>query len=142
MKISSVSNSLNAIGIYEMPIIVMGKMVKHEIIVVQNINSNAIMGADLIKHLGLIYYAKKEKNAFESDEPQFWEAHMETLSAKIIPAFTQIPIRMSTSTKGGNRPATNLNCMATIANLDFPQLGGRPGWVVPNQDKFAMVVQN
>jgi len=43
-----------------------------------------------------------------------------------------MPIRMATATKGCNRPATNLNCMATIASKDFPQLGGGPGWVVPN----------
>ncbi len=47
----------------------MGKTVKHDIIVVQNINSNAIMGADLIEHFGIVYYAKKKKFAFETDEP-------------------------------------------------------------------------
>ncbi len=54
-----------------------------------------------------------------------------------------MPIRMATSTTGGNRPATNLNCMATIASSDFPQLGGGPGWVVPNHSgQVTMVVQN
>jgi hypothetical protein len=63
MKISSaLKDPLNATGIYEMPITVMGKTVKHDIIVVQNIKSNAIVGADLIKHLGIVYYAKKKKN--------------------------------------------------------------------------------
>jgi hypothetical protein len=84
MKISSACKDvLNAIGIYEMPISVMGKTVKHDIIVKckQNVNSNAIMGADLIKHLGLVYYAKKKKFLFETDEPQFREAHMETMLA-------------------------------------------------------------
>ncbi len=115
MKITSVSkDALNATGIYEMPISVMEKTLKHDIILVQNINSNAIMGADLIKHIGLVYCAKKKKFAFENEEPQFREAQMETLSAEIIPAFTQMPIRMATSTTGGNRPATNLNCMAII----------------------------
>jgi hypothetical protein len=71
MKISSASkNALNATGIFEMPVTVMGKTVKHDIIVVQNINFNAIMGVDLIKHLGLVYYAKK-KFAFETVEHQF-----------------------------------------------------------------------
>jgi len=66
---------------------------------------------------------------------------METLSAKIIPAFTQMPIRMVTSTTGGNRPATNLNCMATILSSEFPQLGGGYGWVVPNHaGHITMVV--
>jgi len=59
---------------------------------------------------------------------------MKTLSAEIIPAFTQMPIRMATSTTGGNRSTTYLLCMAIIASLDFPQLGGGPGpgWDVPN----------
>jgi hypothetical protein len=144
MKLSSTSkDALNATGVYEMPVTVMGKTVKHDIIVVQNINSNAIMGFDLIEHLGEVYYAKKKKFAFETEEPQFREAHMETLSAEIIPAFTQMPIKMATSTTGGNRPATNLNCMATISSPDFPQLGGGPGWVVPNHTgQVTMVVQN
>jgi hypothetical protein len=141
MKISSASkDALNATGLYEMPV---GKTVKHDIILVKNINSNAVMGEDLIEHLGLVYYAKNKKFPFETDEPQFCEASMETQSAKIIPAFTQMPIRMATSTTGGNRPATNLNCMATIASPDFPQLGGGPGWVVPNHTgQVTMVVQN
>jgi len=144
MKISSASkDALNATGINEMPISVMGKTVKHDIIVVQNINSNTIMGDNLIEHLGLVYYAKRKKFAFENEEPQFCEAQMETLSAEIIPAFTKMPIRMATSTTGGNRPATNLNCMATIASPDFPQLGGGPDWVVPNHaGQVTMVVQN
>jgi len=97
MKISSASkDALNATGIYEMPISVMGKTVKHDIIVVQNINSNAIMGANLIEHLGLVYYAKKKKFAFENEEPQFREAQMETLLTEIILAITQMPIRMAT----------------------------------------------
>jgi hypothetical protein len=116
MKISSASkDALNATGIYEMPATVMGKTGKHDIIVIQNINSNAIMGADLIKHLGLVYYAKRKKFAFETDEPQFREAHMEILSAEIILAFTQMPIRMATSTTVGNRPATKLNCNTRLS---------------------------
>jgi len=52
MKISSASkDALRATGVYEMPISVIGKTVKHDIVVVQNINSSAIMGADLIEHL-------------------------------------------------------------------------------------------
>ncbi len=144
MKLSSASkDALKATGIYEMPISVMGKTAKHDIVVVQNINSNAIMGADLIEHLGLVYYSKKKKFAFENEEPQFYKAQMETLSAVIIPAFTQMPIRMATATKGGNRPTKNLNCMAIISSPDFPQLGGGPGWVVPNHaGQVTMVVQN
>jgi len=110
--LSPSKEALNATGIYEMPVTVMGKTVKHDIIVVQNVNSNAIMGADLIEHLGLVYFTKKKKFAFETEEPQFCEAHMETLSAEINPALTQMPIRMATATTGGNRPATNLSCMA------------------------------
>jgi hypothetical protein len=54
-----------------------------------------------------------------------------------------MPIRMATSTTGGNRLATNLNCMAIIASPDFPQLGGGPGWVIPNHaGQVKMVVQN
>jgi len=90
-----------------------------------------------------VYYSKKKKFAFENEEPQFREAHIETLSAEIIPAFTQMPIRMATSTTGGNRPATNLNCMAFIASPHFPQIGGGRGWVVPNHSgQVTMIVQN
>ncbi len=144
MKLLSASkDALNTTGVYEMPVTVMGKTVKHDIIVVQNINSNAIMGSDLIEHLGIVYYTKRKKFAFETEEPQFCEALMETLSAEIIPAFTQMQIRMATSTTGGNRPATNLNSMATISSPDFAQLGGGPGWVVPNHaGQVTMVVQN
>jgi hypothetical protein len=54
-----------------------------------------------------------------------------------------MPIRMATSTAGGNRPATNLNCMATILSPEFPQLGGGPGWIIPNHaGQVIMVVQN
>jgi hypothetical protein len=50
---------------------------------------------------------------------------------------------MATSTNGGNRPATNLNCMTTIMSSDFPQLSDGPGWVVPNHaGQVTMVVQN
>jgi len=84
--------------------------VNHDIIVVQNINSNAIMGANLIEHLGPVYYAKKKKFAFESEEPQFREAQMETLSAEIIPAFTQMPIRMATK----QMEATDLLLISTV----------------------------
>ena len=144
VNISSASNTtMTACGTYEMPITVMGKTVNHDIVIVSNLNSNAIMGIDLIEHLGLVYKSKKKKFSFEEEEPQFREATMETLSAEIIPAFTQMPVRMATSTKGGNRPATNLNCMATIACSEFPELGGGPGWVVPNHaGQVTMVVQN
>ncbi len=46
MKISSASkDAINATGIFEMPVTVMRKTVKHNIIVVQNIISNAIYGS-------------------------------------------------------------------------------------------------
>ncbi len=96
-------------------------------IVVNNLNSNAIMGIDLIEKLGLVYKARKKTFVFEDEEPQFKQATMEVISAEFIPAFTQMPIRMATSTDGGNRPATNLNYMATIMSNDFPQLSGEPG---------------
>ncbi len=76
----------------------MGKKVKHDILEVQNINSNAIKGADLIEHLGLVYYSKKKKFAFENEELQFGEAKVETLSVEIIPAFTELSIGIATST--------------------------------------------
>ena len=55
-----------------------------------------------------------------------------------------MPVRMATATKGGNRPATNLNCKAgTIACSKFPELGSGPGWVIPNHAcQLTMVVQN
>ncbi len=54
-----------------------------------------------------------------------------------------MPIWIATSTDRGNRPATNLNCMATIMSNYFPQLSGGPGWVVPNHSgQVTMVVQN
>ncbi len=54
-----------------------------------------------------------------------------------------MPIEMATSTDRGNRPVTNLNCMATIMSNDFPQLSGGPGWVIPNHaGQVTMVVQN
>jgi len=60
MKISSaLKDAFNTTGIYEMPITVIGKMIKHNIIVVQNINSNAIMGANVNEQLGLVFYSKK-----------------------------------------------------------------------------------
>ena len=46
-----------------MPITVMNKTVNHDIVIVSNLNSNAIMGIDLIEHLGLVYKAKKKKYA-------------------------------------------------------------------------------
>ena len=52
-------------------ITVMNKTVNHDIMIVSNLNSNPIMGTDLIKHLGLVYKAKKKKFVFEEDEPQF-----------------------------------------------------------------------
>ena len=144
MKISSASSdSLKIVGVYELPITVMNKTVNHNVIVVNNLNSNAIMGIDLIEKLGLVYKARKKTFVFEEEEPQLKQATMEVISAEFIPAFTQMPIRMATSTKGGNRPATNLNCMATIMSNDFPQLSGGPGWVVPNHaGQVTMVVQN
>jgi hypothetical protein len=89
-----------------------------------------------------VYKARKKTFVFEEEEPQFKQATMEVISAEFIPAFTQMPIRMATSTDGGNRPATNLNCMATIMSNDFPQLSGGPGWVIPNHaGQVTMVVQ-
>jgi hypothetical protein len=121
----------------------MNKTVKHNVIVVNNLNSNAIMGIDLIEKLGLVYKARKKTFVFEEEEPQFIQATMEVISAEFISAFTQMPIRMATSTEEGNRPATNLNCMATIMSNKFPQLSGGPGWVVPNHTgQVTMVVQN
>ena len=80
VNISSASNTtMTACGTYEMPITVMDKTVNHDIVIVSNLNSNAIMGIDLIEHLGLVYKAKKKKFIFEEEEPQFREATMETL---------------------------------------------------------------
>ncbi len=121
----------------------MNKTVQHDVMIVTNLNSNAIMGIDLIEKLGLVYKARMKTFVFEDEEPQFKQATMEVISAEFIPAFTQMPIRMATSTDGGNRPAINLNCMATIMSNNFPQLSGGPGWVVPNHaGQVTMVVQN
>jgi len=38
---------------------------------------------------------KRKKIAFETDEPQFRDSYMETQSAEIIPAFTEMPVRMA-----------------------------------------------
>lgn len=60
MKISSASRDAhNTTGIYEMAITVVGKTVKHDIVVVQNINSNTILGIDLTEHSAIVYYSKK-----------------------------------------------------------------------------------
>ena len=60
IRISSASkDTLKATGMYEMPITMMGKTVNHDVIVVQNINSHAIMGADLIEHLGLVFSKRR-----------------------------------------------------------------------------------
>ncbi len=48
--------------------------VKHNVIVVNNLNSNAIMGIDLIEKLGLVYKARKKTFVFEEEEPQFKQA--------------------------------------------------------------------
>ncbi len=144
MKISSASSdSLKIVGVYKFPFTVMNKTMKHNVIVVNNLNSNAIMGIDLIKKLGLVYKEQKKTFMFEEEEPQFKQATMEVISAEFILAFTQMPIRIATSTDGGNRPATNLNFMVTIMSNEFPQLSGGPGWVVPNHaGQVTMVVQN
>ncbi len=98
---------------------------------------------DLIKKLGLAYKAHKKVFVFEDKEPQFWQANMEVISAEFIPAFMQMPIRMTTSTIWGNRPATSLNCIATIMSNNFLQLSAVPGWVDPNHaGQVKMVVQN
>ena len=81
---------MQACGTYKIPITVMNKTVNHDIVIVANLNSNAIVGIDLIEHLCLVYKSKKKKFVFEEEEPQFCEATMETLSAKVIPAFTQM----------------------------------------------------
>ena len=47
---SASKTSLQACGTYEMPITVMNKTVNHDIVIVSNLNSNAIMGIDLIEH--------------------------------------------------------------------------------------------
>ena len=144
IQINSATNTaLHIVGIYDMPITVKGTTVRHNVIVVSHLNSNAIMGIDLIKKLGLVYAARKEKFYFEEDGPQFQTAQMETLAAEVIPAFTQMPVRMAASSKGGLRPATGLNCMATVASTEFPCLSGGPGLVVPNHaGQITMVIQN
>ncbi len=78
MKVSSASSdSLKIVGVYELPFTVMNKTVKHDVIVVNNLNSNAIMGIDLIKKLGLVYKARKKRFVFEDEEPHFRQATME-----------------------------------------------------------------
>ncbi len=129
--------------VYELPFTVMNKTVQHDIMVVTNLKSNTIMGIDLIEKLGLVYKARKKTFVFEDEEPQLRQANMEVILSEFIPAFTQMPIRMATSTNGGNCPATNLNSMATIISKVFPQLSGGPGWVVPSHTgQITMVVQN
>jgi hypothetical protein len=80
MKISSASSdSLKIVGVYEMPITVMNKTVTHNVIVVHNLNSNAIMGINLIEKLGLVYKARKKTFVFEDEEPQFKQATLEVI---------------------------------------------------------------
>ena len=47
-----------------MPITVMYKTVKLDIVNVSNLNSDAIMGIDLIEHLDLVSKVKKKKFVF------------------------------------------------------------------------------
>ena len=140
---SASKNVIKAIGQYTMPITVNGKSVQHGVIVVDNLNSGAIMGIDLIEKLGVTYNARKREFMFEDGEPSFKLASMSTLSSQVIPAYASMPIRVSTLTQGSQRPGPNLRSMATIVCRDFPLLSGGPGLVVPDHaGHVTVLVQN
>ena len=144
IKLESASkNAIKVIGVYELPITVQHKTVKHNVIVVDNLNSAAIMGIDLIDKLGITYISRKREFVFQEQEPAFRIASMSTMSAEIIPAYACMPIRVSTLTTGSQRPGPNLRSMATIHCKEFPLLSGGPGLVVPNHaGQVTVLVQN
>ena len=144
IKLESASkNVIKVVGVYELPITVNKRTTKHNVVVVDNLNSAAIMGIDLIDKLGITYNSRKREFSFEGSEPTYTTAAISTLSAEMIPAYAVMPIQLSSLTRGALRPGPNLRSMATIACADFPLLSGGPGLVVPNHaGHVTMLVQN
>ena len=143
LKLESASNNvIKVIGSYNMPIVVNNKKVTHPVIVVENLNTPAIMGIDLIDKLGISYNSRNREFIFETDSPKFTIASMSTLSTETIPAYATMPMQLSTLT-GSQRPGPNIRSMATVQCTDFPLLSGGPGLVVPNHaGHVTVLVQN
>ena len=140
---SASTNVIRVVGEFELPITVNNHTIKHNVLVVDNINSPAIMGIDLIDKLGISYNSRKRIFTTETSEPVFTTAALSTLASQIIPAFAVMPIRLSSLTTGSSRPGPNLRSMATIISQEFPLLSGGPGLVVPNHaGHVTVLVQN
>ena len=143
--------SLQPVGVYVLPFTWTDKKgnsltVQHEVVVMKDLNSGAIMGMDLIRSLGVVYFNQSHEFHFEkswTDKRPFEVGEIVTSQEMFLPAHSSQSVRVSTKQEGFKRHCPQITSIAEIHCQDYQQIMGPQGVIIPDhQGKIVVVLQN
>ena len=103
--ISAANTSLKVVGVYNLKLSVNAKSIIHPIYVCDNLQQNAILGIDAIKHLGIVFDPSHNLFAFAADHSKWHKvadisptvvAALHTAKAVTLPPLTAQNIELHT----------------------------------------------
>ena len=142
---------LQPVGVYVLPFTWTDRKgnsltVQHEVVVMKDLNSGAIMGMDLIRSLGIVYFNQSHEFHFEkswTDKRPFEVGEIVTSQEMFLPAHSSQSVRVSTKQEGFKRHCPQITSIAEIHCKDYKQIMGPQGVVIPDhQGKIVIVLQN
>jgi hypothetical protein len=101
----------------------------HEVIVMKTLNSEAIMGLDLIRKLGITYLSVEDKFIFESCFQKsmiFQIAFLIPKKEMHIPVRSSQPVKVGNKLDGFDRHCPPITSLAEIFCADHPDIMGPP----------------
>ena len=143
---SAANTKLGTLGTCELELDVLGRKIKHNIFVCENLNQEAILGIDAIQKLGLNFNIRKRQFFFDDINiisQEFSVAALSALSTEIFEPLTVRPLRLSSLSDKGQRPPAGQNGIAKIQSSNFPLLFSKEGLAVTNKlGEITLMVKN
>ena len=135
--LSASKDPLEIKGVFELPITICGRTIRHPFYVIKNLSDPAILGADFI-HEHKLAYCPEKRDFFWSAKK--WVNGIATLTSTcILPAFSVASVKINLHTTEGTRPTQPTPVLVQIQSEDTPLLAGGPGLIHPDTQGQAVV---
>ena len=143
--------SLQPVGVYILPFTWTDKKgnsltVQHEIVVMKELNSGAIMGMDFIRSLGIVYFNQTHTFHFESSwtdkQRPFEVGEIVTSQEMFLPAQSSQAIKVSSKHPRRIQKARHCPQITSIAEIhckDYKQIMGPQGVIILNHQAMFIV---
>jgi hypothetical protein len=129
---------LNVRGKYTIPLQIADKTISHDFYVIRNLSEPVILGIDFITQHRL-NYCPHSQSFFWKGEDHWQKGVMRINQTQKLEPLSVHNIRVNLFTENNTRPATNSDCIATIASPQMPSLTGGPALIKVDQTGQAII---